>query len=160
MGACWSLETHPAAAPTGLQAAAVVESPGTTSPPPPAAVRGASNAGSGSRGLAPLAEAMRSYLPASATQKMQAPDEPGRLAAVQALELIGVAPKPEFTSITELVRQMFDCPVGVVTLIEEVSAGQHFPRNVQQGMAMGAVGLAAAGVRPLPTRCPPDPCRA
>ncbi|KAL4433273.1 hypothetical protein ABPG77_003321 [Micractinium sp. CCAP 211/92] len=48
-----------------------------------------------------------------------APNEPERLAAVHALNLIGIQPKPQFDSITQLMQQIFGTPVAAVSLIAE-----------------------------------------
>lgn len=50
---------------------------------------------------------------------LRAPNEPERLAAVHALNLIGIQPKPQFDSITQLMQQIFGTPVAAVSLIAE-----------------------------------------
>lgn len=53
------------------------------------------------------------------TVPLLAPNEPERLAAVHALKVIGIEPKPQFDSITQLMQQMFGTPVAAVSLVAE-----------------------------------------
>lgn len=54
-----------------------------------------------------------------AAPPLLAPNEQERMAAVHALNLIGIEPKPQFDSITQLMQQMFGTPVAAVSLIAE-----------------------------------------